>query len=58
MARWVALLRGVNVSGAGKLPMAEFRAMLSGLGFGAVQSYISPAMRFSTAIWRRRCWSG
>lgn len=40
MARWVALLRGVNVSGAGKLPMAEFRAMLSGLGFGAVRSYI------------------
>lgn len=36
----VALLRGVNVSGAGKLPMAEFRAMLAGLGLGAVRTYI------------------
>lgn len=36
----VALLRGVNVSGAGKLPMAEFRAMLAGMGFGGVQSCI------------------
>jgi uncharacterized protein (DUF1697 family) len=30
----------VNVSGAGKLPMAEFREMLAGLGFGAVRTYI------------------
>lgn len=36
----VALLRGVNVSGAGKLPMAPFREMLSGMGFGVVQTYI------------------
>ena len=40
MAVRVALLRGVNVSGAGKLPMAEFRAMLSGMGFGAARTYI------------------
>jgi uncharacterized protein (DUF1697 family) len=40
MGVWVALLRGVNVGGAGKLPMAEFRAMLSGMGFGGVQTYI------------------
>lgn len=37
---WIALLRGANVSGAGKLPMAEFRAMLAGMGFGGVQSCI------------------
>lgn len=36
----VALLRGVNVSGANKLPMAEFRAMLQGLGPGLVETYI------------------
>ncbi|WP_422259834.1 DUF1697 domain-containing protein, partial [Tabrizicola sp.] len=30
----VALLRGVKVAGAGTLPMAEFRAMLEGQGFG------------------------
>lgn len=40
MGRQIALLRGVNVSGAGKLPMAELRAMLAGLGLGAVQTYI------------------
>ncbi|MBL9064489.1 DUF1697 domain-containing protein [Tabrizicola sp.] len=36
----IALLRGVNVGGAGKLPMAEFREMLAGLGLGAVRTYI------------------
>jgi uncharacterized protein (DUF1697 family) len=36
----VALLRGVNVGGAGKLPMADFRAMLAGMGFDAVRTYI------------------
>jgi uncharacterized protein (DUF1697 family) len=36
----VALLRGVNVSGAGKLPMAEFREMLAGIGLGRVETYI------------------
>ena len=36
----IALLRGVNVGGAGKLPMAEFRDMLAGMGFGSVQTYI------------------
>ena len=40
MGRWVALLRGVNVGGAGRLPMAEFRAMLEGMGLGAVRTYI------------------
>ncbi|MFM7443069.1 MAG: DUF1697 domain-containing protein [Tabrizicola sp.] len=40
MGVWVALLRGVNVSGAGKLPMADFRAMLTGMGLGAVRTYI------------------
>jgi uncharacterized protein (DUF1697 family) len=36
----VALLRGVNVSGAGKLPMAAFRETLAGLGLGRVETYI------------------
>lgn len=40
MTVWVVLLRGVNVGGAGKLPMAEFRAMLSGMGLGGVETYI------------------
>lgn len=37
---WIALLRGVNVGGAGKLPMTEFRDMLTGMGLGAVRTYI------------------
>lgn len=37
---WIALLRGVNVGGTGKLPMADFRAALSAAGFGNVRSYI------------------
>lgn len=36
---FVLMLRGVNVGGI-KLPMAEFRAMLSGLGLRGVASYI------------------
>lgn len=40
MAIRIALLRGVNVAGAGKLPMAEFRDMLAGMGLSGVQTYI------------------
>lgn len=36
----IALLRGVNVSGAGRLPMAEFRAMLTDMGLGSVRTHI------------------
>lgn len=36
----VALLRGVNVSGANRLPMAEFRSILTGLGLEQVETYI------------------
>lgn len=37
---WAALLRGVNVGGAGTLPMAGFRALLADLGLGAAQTHI------------------
>lgn len=37
--RRILLLRGVNVGGV-KLPMAEFRAMLTGLGLSGVQTFI------------------
>lgn len=37
---WIALLRGVNVSGRNKLPMADLRAWCAGLGWQAVQTYI------------------
>jgi uncharacterized protein (DUF1697 family) len=37
---WVALLRGVNVGGRNKLPMAELRAVLADAGYEAVATYI------------------
>lgn len=40
MPTYVILLRAVNVGGYGKLSMAEFRAVLSKLGFKNVQTYI------------------
>ena len=40
MNRWIVLLRGVNVSGKNKLPMAAFRSALTNAGFSNVQSYI------------------
>jgi uncharacterized protein (DUF1697 family) len=40
MTRQVCLLRGVNVGGSGRLPMADFRDLLSGLGLAGVQTYI------------------
>ena len=37
---YVCLLRGVNVGGHSKLPMAEFRCLLAGIGATAVSTYI------------------
>jgi uncharacterized protein (DUF1697 family) len=36
----IALLRGVNVGGHGKLPMADLRRIATDLGLDAVQTYI------------------
>ncbi|MGP4111248.1 DUF1697 domain-containing protein [Streptomyces sp. 4N509B] len=35
-----ALLRGVNVGGHRRVPMAELRALLTGLGLGGVRTYL------------------
>ena len=40
MAKWVVLLRGVNVGGANKLAMAELRSLLESLGHTEVVTYI------------------
>ncbi len=37
---WIVLLRGVNVGGNNKLPMAELRAALTAAGFEQVKTYI------------------
>jgi len=40
MTAFVVLLRGVNVGGNNKMPMSEFRELLSTLGCKAVATYI------------------
>ncbi|MER7466470.1 DUF1697 domain-containing protein [Streptomyces sp. NPDC097981] len=38
--KYAALLRGINVGGAKKVPMAELREVLAGLGHTDVQTYL------------------
>ncbi|MEV6956302.1 DUF1697 domain-containing protein [Streptomyces sp. NPDC051183] len=38
--KYAALLRGINVGGHKKVPMAELRSVLAGLGHGDVQTYL------------------
>lgn len=40
MPTYLALLRGINVGGHRKVPMAELRGVATDLGFADVQSYI------------------
>ncbi|HHH50621.1 MAG TPA: DUF1697 domain-containing protein [Saprospiraceae bacterium] len=40
MQNYIALLRGINVSGQKKIKMAELREQLSSLGFTDLQTYI------------------
>jgi uncharacterized protein (DUF1697 family) len=40
MARLVALLRGINVGGHKKVPMAQLRDVLEGAGFAEVRTYV------------------
>ncbi len=40
MNNWVVLLRGINVGGHNKVPMAELRKYLTERGFRDVQTYI------------------
>uniref|UniRef100_UPI0011789D76 DUF1697 domain-containing protein n=1 Tax=Brachyspira hyodysenteriae TaxID=159 RepID=UPI0011789D76 len=40
MTRWIALLRGVNVGGHRKLPMARLREVVADLGHRDVATYV------------------
>lgn len=40
MKTYIALLRGINVGGHKKIPMAELRELLTNTGYKAVESYI------------------
>lgn len=39
-ATWIALLRGVNVGGHKRVPMAELRTLAAGLGWANVETYV------------------
>jgi uncharacterized protein (DUF1697 family) len=41
MARIVALLKGINVGGSRKVPMARLREVLAGLGYEDVATYVN-----------------
>ncbi len=49
MTTWIALLRGVNVGGHRKLPMAELRDLASGLGLESPRTYIQSGNLVFTA---------
>ncbi len=40
MPRWVLLLRGINVGGKNKLPMADLKSLLAELGASDIVTYI------------------
>lgn len=49
MPRHVVLLRGVNVGGANRVPMADLRALLEGLGYADVATYVQSGNAVLTA---------
>jgi len=49
MTMYAALLRGINVGGSRKLPMAELRTLMAGLGHGGVRTYLQSGQAVFTA---------
>lgn len=41
MKRYIAFLRGINISGRNKVPMAELKIGLEGLGYQEVKTYLN-----------------
>ena len=41
MKRYIAFLRGINISGKNKVPMAELKKSLEELGLGEVKTYLN-----------------
>ena len=46
MTAYLVLLRGINVGGRNKVPMAELRSLLEDLGFSNVSTYIASGNAF------------
>ncbi|MEU9242258.1 DUF1697 domain-containing protein [Streptomyces shenzhenensis] len=49
MTTFAALLRGINVGGNKRLPMAELRTLMTGLGYGSVATYLQSGQAVFTA---------
>jgi uncharacterized protein (DUF1697 family) len=49
MTTYAALLRGINVGGARKVPMAELRTLMEGLGHTGVRSHLQSGQAVFTA---------
>ncbi|MER6379040.1 DUF1697 domain-containing protein [Streptomyces sp. NPDC001250] len=49
MTTYAALLRGINVGGSKKLPMADLRTLLAGLGHTGVRTYLQSGQAVFTA---------
>ncbi len=52
MPRFVALLRGVNVGKANRVPMADFKAILEGLGYTGVSTLLNSGNAVFTSTGR------
>ena len=52
MPRFVVLLRGVNVGKGNRVPMAEFKTMLEGLGYSEVMTLLNSGNAVVTAVGR------
>jgi uncharacterized protein (DUF1697 family) len=50
--RYVALIRGINVGGRAKLPMADLRSALAGLGHTAVKTHLNSGNAVFTSAQR------
>ncbi|MFE6332463.1 DUF1697 domain-containing protein [Streptomyces sp. NPDC057798] len=56
--RYAALLRGINVGGAKKVPMAELRVLMAGLGLADVSTYLQSGQAvFSAARGDEESWA-
>jgi len=49
MTTYAALLRGINVGGNKKVPMADLRALLTESGYGGVRTYLQSGQAVFTA---------
>ncbi|MEV6113170.1 DUF1697 domain-containing protein [Streptomyces sp. NPDC052109] len=49
MTTYAALLRGINVGGSRKVPMADLRTLLTGLGHTGVRTYLQSGQAVFTA---------